>query len=74
MVLTKEMLYYSCFFNFALEYAIRNQEDHKGFELNGTHQVLISADDDNLFCKDINTIKNVLNECSYTCVGTYIIS
>jgi hypothetical protein len=48
----------SFLFNFAIEYAIRKvQGNQVSLELNGAHQLLFYADDDNLLGDSINTIE-----------------
>jgi hypothetical protein len=56
MVQNKEMLYRHCFS--PLECAIRKvQETQMRLKVNGTHQLLIYADDVNLLGDNVDTIK-----------------
>jgi hypothetical protein len=44
-------------FNFALEYAIRRvQANQGGFKLNGTHQLVVYADDINILGGSVHAI------------------
>jgi hypothetical protein len=46
------------FFNFAREYVIRRvQVNRDDLKLNGTHQLLVYADDVNVWCRSVHTIK-----------------
>ena len=50
-------------FNSALEYAIRRvQVNQDGLKLNGTHQLIVYADDTNILGGSVYTIKN--KKCS----------
>jgi hypothetical protein len=51
-------MYRHCFFNFAVDYAIRRvQVNQDGMKLNGTHQLLVYADNVNILGVSIRSIE-----------------
>jgi hypothetical protein len=59
-------------FNFALEYDIgRAQANQKGLKLNGTHQLLVYADDVNTLGRSIHAIKK--NTEALVVASTYMV-
>jgi len=58
-------------FNFALDYAIRRVNiNQDGLKLNGTHQLLVYADDVNILDRSIHTIKKNTDALAVASNGT----
>ena len=56
--------------NFPLEYAIRKvRKNNFGLDMNGSHHMLIYADDVNLIDDDISAIDVLLNVCKGICLA-----
>jgi hypothetical protein len=50
-------------FSFSIEYAIsKSHENQEGLVLNETHQLLVSADDDNILIENIKVLSEVSRE------------
>jgi hypothetical protein len=50
-----------------LQYAIRKAVNHKGWEMNETHQFLVCTGDDNLLGKNMNTINKNMEYLFVAC-------
>ena len=62
-------------FNFALEYAIRRvQVNQEGLKLNGTHQLLVYADDVNILGGSVHTVKGNAEALVLACKETGLVT
>jgi len=64
-ILKKRDALWPLIFNFALEYAIKRTDvNQDGLKLNGTHQLLVYADDVNILSGSLHTTKKKHRRCS----------